>query len=355
MGLFDRFLGKKDEPKEIRDLVNYSEDLKTGEKVSVSGLSRKGAIKHRDNSQTEIILGKIIKVPEGHAIMVDEEDYIAFEVPKGRKITEDVLHSVISQYDMEKASSRVSGKTCYLGRLEDTRSGVVFGNKSVAVENMVRQRVETLENERKELIQDEYQRNQAARLKAEEIVVAQRDMRISEEQERMNREKASRLSNPTLICTGRQEVDGKICMDYDGVDMQTGDILRLRRVDKICKNQYGQYLYTAYVSSVEHEHDANLFNEFGEPEGSLVAFVLPGRLEDFVQAGRPDQIGSILNLLSNGKNLARQGKMSYIGQIDKTGAIRSDIAIGNAVKQLQDQYAMKHARTNKNFSEDDGR
>lgn len=358
MGLFDKLLGKKPQSnkvKEISDLKNYSKDLQSGDQVSIDSLSRLGTITHRDSSQTELILGRIIKIQDGYTIMNDEQDYIAFELPKGQKITEEVLLSVAEQYDIDKSLGQISGKTCYLGRVEETRDGVIIGNKSASVEKMIKQRVDSIESQRQNSLQESYQRNQVERLRAEEMVVQQIDEMKREDLERMSNERSARLSSPSLQYTGRMAVGKKVYMDYDGVDMQTGDILRLRKVDKVCKNEKGQYLYTAYINSVEHDHDADMFNDEGEPEGSLVAFVLPGRLEDFVNSGNSEQIKTILNLLSRGRNIAKAGQMTYIGQIDERGAISQEVAIASMVSRIQQDYSMRKARNNKNFSGDEGR
>ncbi len=358
MGIFGNLLGRKQKnevEKETRDLIHYSKELQNGEEISVSELSRiVPLIQHRDNSRTQLIMGRIIKTQQGATIMNDEQDYIAFELPEGKIITEGALRAVIEQYDRDKSSGLVTSKQLYVGRVEETSAGVTIGKKSAFVEKEVRKKVDSLESQRSASLQEYYQAQQAEKLRVEEIQVQQRDARIKAYEKDRKSDITSRLSNPTIQGKGKPNGRGEY-EEYDGVDLQTGDILRLRKVNKICKNSSGQYLYTSYVNTVEHEHDAELFNEEGEPRGKLVAFVLPGRLQDFVNAGNSNQIRAILNLLSVGKNLAREGQMTYIGQLDERGKISDEMPMASKISEMQQNYANGKKQNNRNFSEDEGR
>ena len=79
MGLFDRFK-KKEEPKVERDIAYYSKKLPDGiSEIEVDGLSRIQKFRHRDNSETSLILGRIETVEGNNAFMIDSADYIAFD------------------------------------------------------------------------------------------------------------------------------------------------------------------------------------------------------------------------------------------------------------------------------------
>lgn len=352
MGLFDKLFGRKsaEEPKkEANDVLIYSEVVANGEEIEVNSLSRYGTIRHSNNSETELIIGRIIKHQEDHTVMNDEQDYIAFELPVGQRVTESILHSVVKQYNIDKSAGKVDKKACYVGELKETNAGVILGKRSAAVEGMVKSQVAKLEERRASLIQNEYQKRRAEQIKVEEMRVEQSAIRQKEYLETSSKERAGRLSNPVLRLVDKLSIGKKLYTGYDGVDMQTGDILRLRNVDKVCKDQNGQYLYTAYVNSVEHSHDAEMYNEHQKPAGKLVAFTLPGRLQDFVDTGRPEQIRNILTLLSKGKSLAKDGQMTYIGGIDAKGNINNDSkptspGIANMLMQMQKQYVASQAR-----------
>lgn len=356
MGLFDRFK-KKEEPKVERDIAYYSKKLPDGiSEIEVDGLSRIQKFRHRDNSETSLILGRIETVEGNNAFMIDSADYIAFELPIGQKITEEAILAAIDQYNIDKASSVSESKSFYVGQIEN---GKVI-KKSAAVQKYVDDTVSSIEQNR----EMQYKQKAEERRKAEEA--AREKQRIEDEKRRkeyeeiQNRDRTMRKNNPELKSAGKFQIQGIELSDYDGVDMIKGDILRLRQVNKLCKDIEGTYLYSAYVSKVQHKYDAEILGN-GEPAGDYICFTLPERLEDIVQRGDRNQITTVLELLSDERT--RSGELTYIGGIDRSGQISRDSfpkssALANRVAQMQQAYSMKKQQSMRRESYnsyDDGR
>lgn len=347
MGLFDRFRKKQEEPvKEEREPMVHSKLLADGiSEVTISNLTRMGKISHRDQSITELVLARISKNRQGDTVMWDDTDYIAFEMPVGQKVTEAMLDEAINQYDVNKRIANPGERAFYIGRMQEAIGRVIFGNKSNAVQNMVSQKVASLIQDRSQQMRESYERNERLR-QEEQRKARERDEAMRREHEAIrNRERAGRLASPELKSLGSYGSSGKQYSDYNGTDMVTGDFLRLRQVDKVCKDASGTYLYSAYVDRTSSEHNAEFLGA-SEPAGSFVCFTLPGRLEDFVKSGDKARITQVLQLLSDPRNFENEGHLTYVGGITRDGVVNHtnmppspDFA--KQVRKMQDSYEMK--------------
>lgn len=347
MGLFDRFKKKKEEPvQEEREPMIHSKKMPDGiNEITISNFTRMGRIAHRDQSQTELVLARISKTREGDTIMWDDSDYIAFEMPADRKITETMLDEAINQYDINKRIASSGERAFYIGRMQEAIGRVIFGNKSNAVQNMVNQKVASLIQGRSEQMRESYERNERLRQEAQRKAKEQDEARRNQYNALRNKERAERLASPSIRSLGRYGSGSKQYIDYDGTDMEKGDILRLRQVDKVCKDENGTYLYSAYIRKVQHNFDVERLGE-QEPEGSFVCFTLPGRLEDMVKSGDQTKIRNVLTLLSDPRNFENEGHLTYVGGITASGQIdRSSMApsmpLDNKIKQMQSSYDMR--------------
>lgn len=356
MGLFDRFKKKEEPKKEERDIANFSVPLSDGiSEMVVDGLTRIQNFRHRDNSRTSLVMGRIERVEGSNAFYLDSADYIAFELPEGQKITEDAVLAAVRQYTINKNSAQAQSKAFYVGKVQDGR----IAGDSVAVQQYVEQTVAQMEAKRSQMFQQQMQQKQRQEAAAREKQQAEDERRRLENEAVRSRERSARLQKPQLRSNGSYQVQGMAFSEYDGVDMINGDILRLRQVNKVCKDAEGTYLYSAYVNKVEHEYDVEILGE-DEPAGDYVCFTLPGRLEDIVKAGNPDQIKTVLELLSAERPNSKE--LTYIGGIDRSGQIVRDAmprssGIANRVAQMKQAYSARKQQLNgRNASSyDDGR
>lgn len=344
MGIFDRF--KKKAEKEIKpqpkgDIVNYSkESPDRSSEIIVHGLTKSGTITHRDGVQTQLVMGRIAKVIGSNAFYIDSSDYIAFEMPVGKTITEDMIIAAINQYEIDKNADMSENRAFYVGRVENG----VAGNKSLAIQKAVEKEVALKIQKSQEEARIREENRRIEEDKAREKAQKEDEIRRREREAIENREKAERIQNFGINPTGSYQYNGKRLSDYDGVDMISGDILRLRQVDKVCKDSEGIYLYSAYVDRVAHEYDVEMIGS-GEAAGQYVCFTLPQRLDDIIQSGNREQIGKVLQLLSGerGKN----GELTYIGGIDRSGQINrfpmpDSHGISKKVEQMQQEYLAKN-------------
>lgn len=161
---------------------------------------------------------------------------------------------------------------------------------------------------------------------------------VAQKQETMKR----RRENPYLRKVRQYEIKGKIYEDYDGINMETGDILRIRKLEKIGKDGSGTYLYQGYVHSTSNEDDAEILDE-GKPMGVPVCFDLPKRFSDIEAVNNLQEVRTILELLSDTSKYGNYASLSYIGGLDKNGKLNHNtepdsLAIANTIKRLIQEF-----------------
>lgn len=123
----------------------YSVPLSDGvSEIQVNGLIRAGGFKHRDNTRTELIMGRIGQIIPDDTVFFDSMDYIAFELPVGQRITEADIYAAVNQYILMKNQTQSQSKAFYTGQIQN---GEVVG-RSTAVEQYVEKTVAQMEDSR---------------------------------------------------------------------------------------------------------------------------------------------------------------------------------------------------------------
>lgn len=342
MGLFDRL---KKQPKQTVQGEKYLYSMPiqgSEEEIIALNIEKINTIKHRNNELTDLMMARIIQQDPQYMIYVDDSDYVTFELPQGMKVNDEIMQIVMKQYQQ----GNVGQQHHYLGRLLSDRNVYRFGNKSLAVEKIATQKIqERIQQKREQTARTNqgYEQNEKRRREAFlERVDAREHLNELEE------ERNQRRQFPTLRRVYAYEPlarqGQKTYSNYDGVNVETGDILRIRQVDKIGKDGSGTYLYSAYIYNTPNEYDVERFK--GQPNGVAVCFELQKKLEDIVNGGDINEITQVLQLLSDRRNFDNPEQLSYIGEIDKNGqanrrAISSSSAIQSAIVNLQRQFAEK--------------
>ena len=108
--------------------------------------------------------------------------------------------------------------------------------------------------------------------------------------------------------------------EYNGINLETGKIMRFRNVHKILKED-GTYLYTAFRMEVQHNHDAEMSpEEYGYP----ITFETDFRLEDIPELLDKDMMMQMLTLLGINEKKLKKTDLTYIGKLDRQGTLTRD-------------------------------
>lgn len=307
-----------------------------------------GSFRHRDNTMSDLIAASVIEPTESGTYIYNDQKYICFEVPHGRN---DLIQKMVSQLN---GISLTYDSYTYVGRAYDE-----YDIRMQPPTATVNRYVEELTKELQAEIQQErlkWQQKEQERQKAEAIKRAKEQENYAKEMQAYRNEMANNINNPKLKDVSFKS-SGNI-KSYDGTDMKTGEVLRIRGM-KLRDKDLEDYIYTASINSTPNETDVELLTpEVGVP----VVFTLPSRLEDILAEQNPAQrqtfIKSILTLLSQGyyNHLINDGQwdtriLHDIGGVDKDGKIYPHIRgkahedlINKITKLQREYYSQKQAR-----------
>lgn len=303
-----------------------------------------GRVRHSDGSETDLVRARIIDFKNGDTIYFDNANPVCFEVPEGRT---DLIREIIEKsYGLKLSHDNYT----YIGRIYEA-GDYRIQTPSAAINNKIAQMDrELLEEKQLKALQARMAREeqQNAQEKSEEKFKAQYAVREQQE----NQERLNRLQNPTL----KGGINTQIDETYDGINLNNGEILRIRNVKKQAKDLSGTYVYTASISSTPNKYDVELLeNDASVP----VVFTLPFRLNDIVNSDYDEKykqqlITQILGLLSKAyQNNLEQGQypdakqLHDVGGITKNGQMVPNTEqnvsrpIISKIRELQNNYAIQ--------------
>ena len=315
--------------------------------IKILGVEGVMPVQYSNSERTKLMLAKAIKLREGGTFMFDEVKNIAFELNESQLLNYDVLQAVAYQYELQKNSK---GEGCqYLGIVDRTGNGYKITRYSSGVENYIKQQIDPMiiaQKEQKRIEADK--RNRQSQLNDRQSLYKE-SLKAQEYIDAMQREYNQRKANPYLYKAGQYEVNGKNYENYNGINLQTGEILRIRHLDKVVKTKdTGIYLYQGNIYSTPNEDDLEVFKG-GNPGEVSVCFELPKRLSDIVNEQNPEEIRSVLELLSSARNYSINEGLVYLGEIDEKWAVNfrpESTHFRERVKELKTRYYQKNGNKN---------
>lgn len=350
MGLFDFLHRPKQNTKSSVEQV-ASEQSRVEKRYNdtiLYGARLYGSFRHSDGTMSDLISASVIEPTESGTYIYNNQKYICFEVPHGRN---DLIQKMVSQLN---GISLTYDRYTYVGRAYDE-----YDIRMQPPTATVNRYVEELTKELQAQIQQErlkWQQKEQERLEAEKIKRAKDEENYVREMQKKKNELLKNINNPKLEDVSSKS-SGNV-KSYDGTDMKTGKVLRIRGL-RLRDTNLADYIYTASLTSTPNKTDVEvLSSEVGVP----VIFTLPSKLEDFLSTQSPEQrqvyVNSILTLLSKGyyNHLLPDGKwdtriLHDIGGVDKDGKIYPHIRgkahedLMNKITKLQrEYYSQKQAR-----------
>lgn len=355
MGFFDIFKKKKEENREavnkprdinmLEDIYPFFGSLPDGTEYALMDFQVIENFRHRDGSHTQAIIAKIQQVGRDGTIIPDYADYISFEMPLGLTANSAVCQKLIEGYFMTKGT-RGKSQT-FIGKLTEQDSGEILRDRgSDAVANYMEQTAAQMITDRR----SELDRRHQIQMEKEQIYRAEQRKQFEAQQKLYEAERRKtiqeRLSHPYFSKIPSYDNFEQ----YDGINLSTGDILRLRNVQKIGKAG-GTYLYTGFMKNTPNEHDVDYFGEDNIPDGYPITFETDLRLEDIAASEDLQQINQILSLLATDTKKLSSLTLSYIGKLSKDGIITREQqsrnpVISNRIEQLKQEFRQKLMRKN---------
>lgn len=321
MGLFSRRDKIKDTDTDLPVQVNFQDKSNM---IAVNPQITGGRVTHRDGKTYALMMFEVSNLaPDGGTIYVTNMNKVLVEKevnPDGScsPLTRKEMHDYSVQYiNQVKAGYHRDGKICnYIGRLQEGTNQMII---SPVVQQMVDNQIEPqiqaeiqARNEQKRIIMEEKEAIQRAEFL--ESARKQSEEYFSREAQKRN----ARLQSGRFECVHAEKVGNLVYEDYDGVDISSGDVLRVRNLCKQGKDESKIYLYTANVETTHNEDDVEMLSD----SKKAVAFTTPIKIDQLLQT--PQGKRKVLELFARANQEARYNDgIKFVGNLDMTGSIYS--------------------------------
>ena len=324
MGLFS----KKEKKQEAVDMEGMPAHVvfSDGSNILASNPRDVGmVISHSDGSMCRLMMFDISNyAKEGETVYVTNHDKVVVEKainPDGtcNELTHDELYNYAVQYVYQLARGNFNpAQICrYIGRMDPATGEMIVSNKvrdeyvNGYLEQIVSKEISdeiARKNREYEERAAKQREEQAARAKLE-----QRQREVIEDSI-----KAARLASGRFELV-RGSVDGKDD-NYDGVDLDTGMVLRVRNLCKVGKDDpTNVYLYTANVSTTYNEHDVEILTA----SEKVIAFATKVKIDELAET--PEGKRKALEIFTKGNREAEYGGgLKFIGSYDENAKLVSE-------------------------------
>lgn len=339
MGWFKK--EKNSEIKENNSPRLFPIKLSNGLSIEIISVEKDRVVQHSDGRKSVIhVIGISNPYIPGQVMVMEPAKYIAVEVEENQKIDNEFIRTMMARY----FAMGINKEGCqYVGEYNSQYKQ--FDKYSKSVENYVRSTLNVKLQNR--INEKKYQKSLEIYVNSKKEIQNWRDNLIKNAQkykDNLDRVKEDRISRPYLESKGYVNVFGKTVANYNGINTQTGEILKIRHLDKVGKDGNGTYLYTGYIQNVMDKDKNEVLGE-ARPRGTFVCFEMRKRFEDIVNSGNLQQIKQLLNFFStSGIRGYEKDGLYYIGKMDEYGNISRNAnsnspAIRNAIEGIKREYA----------------
>lgn len=308
-----------------------------GEHITIREVKYINPIRHSNEKIINLMLAKVAVGKDGEREVLDDGEYVAFETEPGSLLSQELLKKIAGYYFYEKNLRNNNERFCYyIGEINDNPSDNLM-KKSPTVERYIDTKIvpKIISLKTNQRLQHDASLKQKADKAIENLQVRKLD---------------NSISNNIYIKQRRlhDEEYEKKYHDYDATKTDTGTVLRIRKLKKVCKDRNGRYIYTAFLKEAHSEDEREkVYSNEQDPVGIPVCFTLDGRFEDIVKNQNPSEMKKVLDMLSARETFDRRyDRLNYIGNVDKNGNINRDLysnspELINEINNLQIQFSQK--------------
>lgn len=302
----------------------YTVGLPRNMNFMITSMQVYNTVTYGNGEITNLMTANVVYYKDGDCINFDPKEKIVFEMPQGTQINLNLLQRIALGYVDESRMPNTNKDCMYLGKFTQDPYDFGFGTKNENVQRYVNEKIAPqVAKEKKEIIDRINEENR--RSKEEDIKESNGfSTKMYEEhtqymQKQMNM-KRKRINNAYLKQVGEEYLteDGKGYCDYNGININNGDFLRVRKLNKVGKDENGTYIYTGYIQTVPNEDEEEILNKNSTPYGMPVCFATHKKIEEIIESNNPNDLKKLLYLLSlPEQRINDNGYLNYIGKIDE--------------------------------------
>ena len=345
---------------------------KKGEKISLYNIEQINKVQHSDGKIGDVFVARIMKYNEKNVVVPNLGDYLGFELDqettkyllKHPELQKNLMGWLAYYYNQGKANETAyCMDKFFLGKMILGSEGqYIPSKKSKFVEEYFNQYVDQKIQMNRELRKNKEKNDKAQKEKEAFYEKLRVEQNVANRDTVKKQKTQERVQNPYLTCTDKyvkqDGADYKTFEEYDGINISQGEnrgnILRIRKLEKVGKDGSGTYLYSGYMYNTPNEYDVELTNR----QMPAVCFELYRRLEDIAKDKNSMEINAVLEFLSNPENFKDTNKLNYIGHLKTnfeildngeikreyivTKQIDTSTAIGTIIKNMQKEFDSKN-------------
>jgi hypothetical protein len=354
MGLFS-----KKEKKQEANMEGMPVTVTFSDKSSILATNPRDAgmvITHSDGSICRLMMFDVSNyAKEGETVYITKHDKVVVEKAINSdgscdNLTKEEMYNYAIQYVYQLARGNFDpSQICrYIGRL-DPKTGQMIVSEKVR-DSYVNAQLEPIM--KKELSDEiarknrEYQERAAKEMEAQmaQAAIEHREFVAREDSIRVMRKAAGRFELVRGSANGKDD-------NYDGVDLDSGDVLRVRNLCKVGKDEATNiYLYTANVSTTPNEHDVEILTA----SEKVIAFATKVKIDELAKT--PEGRRKALEIFTKGNREAEYGGgMKFIGNFDERAELISEDlescpqSIQRVVESMSEKVAQNQNRINESF------
>ena len=284
-----------------------------------------------------------------HILSGPEFSNIVFEMPPQENITQTLLNKIV-QYS-EGFRKQNAQLDMYIGELNGNPEDLQVRLNDSVNSHVNSNLIPSFQNDRNQARVNSVKR-EPARSFEESLKV-----NIEEINRNTDLERQQRLNNPFLTDMGRSVRNPEL-LNYNGVNLTNGDILKLRNLNKVGKDENGVYLYQGFIdSSMDNSSKIGGDNYIG---GNYVpiCFTTTKKIEDIVRSQNINEINSMLSMLSNPQIFMEQycskKQMNYIGHLNTDERINGQSdnlsnTMRNSIYNIQTKFSEQIKSQDSNY------
>lgn len=356
MGIKDFFSKKRGNQENNYEIFNcvFGRSNFNNDSIFIASVKKYSNYQRQDGRKADIVVAKMMKELYGNNDLTtqyvqqlptpEQCDNIVFEIPSNMdKQQLEALKQTMIDYYEEAKEIDPNSKYMYLGYIDEYSRGEQQTDRNI-LEFINENIMPRLQQENSEL---EIRRNREHQMEVEQPNENWKsNLKVEQNNEQAIRQK--RISNAEIH--QKSEVyynkNGKKCINYDGINVRNGDILKIRQLEKVGKDESGTYLYSGYIQSTFDKDEVERLG-YETPYGIPVCFATDIRVEDIVNTQDIQEVYSLLTMLSAEENFRNaNGMLNYIGKLDKYNRIDPRISstsntIQNTVEKLQQEFDLE--------------
>lgn len=290
--------------------------LPNGDNFSINSIKFDRQVKHSDGRISNIMIASTVRVGYGEAMLLGENgtDKVVFEIPEGESITPTILNKIANYSDFLNHTDQ---KYIYIGEINSDVNDNSLRKSSFVEKHMYKDLIPVFENERNVNMKRMEQSNRYS----QENYFDSIRVNINERNKREDELKKSRMQNPFLNrIDNSMDQTGKMYNNFNGVNINTGDILRIRNLDKLGKDENGNNLYQAFIANTSREDFRVFNNDYIGGNYVPICFTSKKEIEDIVAQQDNYDINSVLELFSQpqifNEECCPDDQLNYIGSLD---------------------------------------